>query len=58
MIICFIIDTNPSMKDVTDTMSALDMCKCAVEQFLLKIRAMGLQTVSLLLVRSGMTVHM
>ena len=53
---CFIIDTNPSMNDVTDTMSGLDMCKCAVEQFVLKFRAMGMQSVldkSFMLLKSG-----
>jgi hypothetical protein len=44
------------MKEITDTMSALDMCKCAVEQLLIKFRTMGMQNVldrSLMLVKTG-----
>jgi hypothetical protein len=43
MIYCFILDTNPSMAETTPAqpISALDMCKSAIEQFLLKLRATG-----------------
>lgn len=56
MTICFIIDTNPSMKEITDSMSALDMCKCAVEQLLIKFKSMGMQNIldrSLMLIKTG-----
>jgi hypothetical protein len=41
MIYCFLLDTNPSMGEMTQPMSALDLCKSAIEQFLLKLRATG-----------------
>jgi hypothetical protein len=59
MIYCFILDTNPSMAETTPAqpISALDMCKSAIEQFLLKLRATGAHSQShersLILMKTG-----
>lgn len=38
MIYCFLIDCNPSMSIINDSISSLDMSKCAIEQFILKLK--------------------
>mmetsp|Transcript_23970 Transcript_23970/g.35184 ORF Transcript_23970/g.35184 Transcript_23970/m.35184 type:complete len:932 (-) Transcript_23970:80-2875(-) len=38
MKLCFIIDTHPSMQSNVDSMAAIDMCKCMIEQLLIRFR--------------------
>ena len=55
MIYCFLIDCNPSMCSLSDSMSQLDLAKCAIEQFLLKLKINNQLSLerSLLLFKSG-----
>lgn len=55
MIYVFIIDTNPSMGHIHQSMSSLDICKCAIEQFIQKIRTIHTNLEkSLILIKSGL----
>lgn len=56
MIYCFIIDSNPSMSSISDSISYLDMSKCAIEQFLMKFKINNQHNIekSLMLLKSGL----
>jgi hypothetical protein len=61
MIFCFVVDTNPSMKQhLSESMSSLDICKCVIEHFLMKLRAISPQSLdkSLMLFQSGFDEHL
>jgi hypothetical protein len=59
MYLCFVVDTNPSMRErpvASSSLSALDMAKCGIEQMIFKFRNMGYSNIvdkSMMLLKSG-----
>ncbi len=57
MVYCFIVDNNLTMESRCDSMSIIDVCKCAVEQFVMmfKLQGVAMQQFhnSLILLKTG-----